>query len=96
MIDLLKNRHQQWQCLTLENNFEQDFSLADHSLFMKELALYHENASDSEEEEASYSRLDSDLYKSYPGIEFFQSPEKIRHEDATYKTAGGTTPEFAN
>ncbi|HHF7376154.1 hypothetical protein [Legionella bozemanae] len=97
LIKLLKNRHEQWQLLALEKNLDQDFSLANPSLFMKELNLYHGNTSESEgEEELSYSDQGISLNNSYSGIGFFPSPKNDGNEDNQSKTNDFTPIEYIN
>lgn len=50
LIELLKNRHQQWQQLALEKNIEQDDSLADPGLFLEALSRVQDNESESDDE----------------------------------------------
>lgn len=86
LIKLLKNRHEQWQFVALEKNLDQDFSLANPLLFMKELNVYHVNTSESEEDELSYSEQGTSLNNSYSGIGFFPSLKNDDNEDHQSKT----------
>lgn len=96
LIKLLKNRHEQWKLLACEENIEQDFSLADTTLFYKQLELYNDNdpdQSDKLEEDELFS-LDSNLSDLYLGVGFFQQPKHINNEDEDVlaKTGDITSP----
>ncbi|KTD59614.1 hypothetical protein Lsai_0525 [Legionella sainthelensi] len=86
LIKLLKSRHEQWQLLALENNLDQDFSLANPSLFRKELNSYYQDTSDSEEEdELSDSEQVTNPNHSYLVISFFPSPKHVStNKDGEY------------
>lgn len=75
LIQLLKNRHQQWQHVMTEE-LEQDFSLAPSSLFMQAMNRYQQNDSESEEENTGF------IYsqESYPTCSFFPQNSKTEGE----------------
>ncbi|OCH97853.1 hypothetical protein A8135_01120 [Legionella jamestowniensis] len=75
LIQLLKNRHQQWQQL-MTDELEQDFSLASSSIFVQEMNRYHQDDSESDEESTDiiYSQA------SYPAYSFFPKDSQLESE----------------
>ncbi|MCW8472053.1 hypothetical protein OQJ19_15580 [Fluoribacter gormanii] len=95
LIKLLKNRHELWQLVALEKNLDQDFSLANPSLFMKEIHLYCGNTSESEgDDELSYLDQGTIMNHSYSGIGFFSSPQNDGNEDNQSKADDFTPSEY--
>ncbi|HIF0233147.1 TPA: hypothetical protein ACXYK5_003094 [Legionella pneumophila] len=93
LLNLLKNRHERWRLLACKENIEQDFSLADASLFYKQLELYDRDSTNSEDEE-SFS-LGSNFSDLSSGVGFFNhSKEMSDDEEALSETEDVMLPEF--
>lgn len=65
LIQVLKERHEQWQSIILHNNLEQDFSLAPQREFMRELNALQTDSSDNNSNDNDSDVNESELEYSH-------------------------------